>query len=195
MPGEFVSDIKEIRRRARLHMEQGPVTAGYKADRKTVIWLLNEALASELVCVLRYKRHYYMATGITRRGWRRSSRSTPPRSRRTRIRSRSASRSSVASPILTRMGCWPGGVGAGRRPARDDQGRVVAERIAIESYADMVRYLGDKRPHHAPDDGGDPREGRRARRRSAHADRAAGRRRERRGPLMAKARKGRGRQH
>ena len=64
MGGEFVSDVKEIRRRARAHMEQGPVTAGYKADRELVIRLLNEALATELVCVLRYKRHYYMASGI-----------------------------------------------------------------------------------------------------------------------------------
>ena len=64
MAGDFVSDIKEIRRRARAHVEQGPITAGYKADRETVIRLLNEALATELVCVLRYKRHHYMATGI-----------------------------------------------------------------------------------------------------------------------------------
>jgi bacterioferritin len=64
MAGDFVSDVKEIRRRARAHIEQGPITAGYKADRETVIRLLNEALATELVCVLRYKRHYYMATGI-----------------------------------------------------------------------------------------------------------------------------------
>src|SRR5499426_4897415 len=64
MGGEFVSDVKEIRRRARAHMEQGPVTAGYKADRELVLKLLNEALATEMVCVLRYKRHYYMASGI-----------------------------------------------------------------------------------------------------------------------------------
>src|SRR5258706_14168433 len=64
MAGDFVSDIKEIRRRARAHIDQGPITAGYKADRETAIRLLNDALATELVCVLRYKRHHYMATGI-----------------------------------------------------------------------------------------------------------------------------------
>src|SRR6202158_462626 len=60
----FVSDIQELRRRARAHMEEGAVTSAYKADRETVIRILNEVLATEIVCVLRYKRHYYMATGI-----------------------------------------------------------------------------------------------------------------------------------
>jgi bacterioferritin len=60
----FFTDIKEIRERARRHMRNGAVTEGYKADRENVIRLLNEALATELVCVLRYKRHYYMADGI-----------------------------------------------------------------------------------------------------------------------------------
>src|SRR6266480_551373 len=62
--GPFVSDIEEIRRRARQHIENGAVTDGYKGDRETVIRVLNEALATEIVCVLRYKRHYYTAKGI-----------------------------------------------------------------------------------------------------------------------------------
>ena len=64
MKGTFLTDVQEIRRRARQHVEQGAVTEGYRADRETVIKLLNEALATEIVCVLRYKRHYFMATGI-----------------------------------------------------------------------------------------------------------------------------------
>ena len=60
----FVTDIQELRRRAREHMELGAVTSGYKADRKTVLRILNDVLTTELVCVLRYKRHYYMAAGI-----------------------------------------------------------------------------------------------------------------------------------
>ena len=60
----FVTDIQELRRRAREHIEQGAVTSAYSADRETVIRILNEVLATEIVCVLRYKRHYYMATGI-----------------------------------------------------------------------------------------------------------------------------------
>ncbi|HEY7509194.1 MAG TPA: bacterioferritin, partial [Vicinamibacteria bacterium] len=64
MPNEFMTDIKTLRERARRHIEQGAVTEGYRADRETVIRLLNEALATEIVCVLRYKRHYFMASGI-----------------------------------------------------------------------------------------------------------------------------------
>ena len=60
----FLTDIQELRRRARQHIEDGAVTEGYKADRPTVNKLLNEALATEIVCVLRYKRHFYMAEGI-----------------------------------------------------------------------------------------------------------------------------------
>src|SRR6185436_7559405 len=60
----FVSDIKEIRRRAREHILKGAVTDGYRADRQTVIRVLNEALATEIVCTLRYRRHYFMASGI-----------------------------------------------------------------------------------------------------------------------------------
>ena len=60
----FLSDIEEIRRRARKHIEQGAVTESYKADLETSIRVLNEALATEIVCVLRYRRHYFMANGI-----------------------------------------------------------------------------------------------------------------------------------
>ena len=58
-----ISDVKTLRERARRHIEEGAVTEGYGADREVVLKLLNEALATELVCALRYKRHYYMAEG------------------------------------------------------------------------------------------------------------------------------------
>jgi bacterioferritin len=61
----FLSDIQEIRKRARKHMEKGAVTEGYKADLETVLKVLNEAPATEIVCVLRYKRHHYMAKGLS----------------------------------------------------------------------------------------------------------------------------------
>src|SRR5437879_6019523 len=61
---DFVSDVAAIRRRARQHIEKGPVTGGYKADLPRVIAVLNEVLATEIVCVLRYKRHYFTADGI-----------------------------------------------------------------------------------------------------------------------------------
>src|SRR5690625_7566717 len=60
----FLSDIQAIRDRARKHISDGAMTPGYRADRKQVIKLLNEALATEIVCVLRYKYHYYIASGI-----------------------------------------------------------------------------------------------------------------------------------
>jgi len=60
----FLTDVKTLRERARQHIEEGAVTAGYGADRDTVVKVLNDALATELVCVLRYRRHYFMAQGI-----------------------------------------------------------------------------------------------------------------------------------
>jgi len=60
----FLTDIKTLRERARKHIENGAVTEGYSADRDTVVKLLNEALATEIVCVLRYRRHHFMAVGI-----------------------------------------------------------------------------------------------------------------------------------
>ena len=59
-----LSDIQSLRKSARKNIEEGAVTLGYAANRKAVIKLLNEALATELVCVLRYKRHFFMAKGI-----------------------------------------------------------------------------------------------------------------------------------
>src|SRR5437867_12852930 len=64
----FLDDIKALRERASRHIEKGAITEGYSADRETVIKLLNEALATEIVCVLRYKRHYFMASGIHAEG-------------------------------------------------------------------------------------------------------------------------------
>ncbi|MEP7113692.1 MAG: ferritin-like domain-containing protein, partial [Ilumatobacteraceae bacterium] len=61
---EHLSDVQTLRDNARAHIERGPLTEDYGADTERVIKVLNEALATELVCVLRYKRHYYMADGI-----------------------------------------------------------------------------------------------------------------------------------
>lgn len=61
---KFFTDVQTLRDRARRHIEQGAITFGYRANRDEVIRLLNDALASELICVLRYKRHYFMASGL-----------------------------------------------------------------------------------------------------------------------------------
>src|SRR5215470_2170976 len=60
----FLTDVKTLRERARQHIQDGAVTAGYGGDTKTAIKLLNDALATEIVCVLRYKPHYFVARGI-----------------------------------------------------------------------------------------------------------------------------------
>ena len=60
----FVRDVEEIRRRASEKIEEGAVTPGYKGDVEKTISILNEALATEIVCVLRYQHHYFMATGV-----------------------------------------------------------------------------------------------------------------------------------
>ncbi len=61
---EFLTDIETLRRQAREHIDKGPITEAYGADRERVIAVLNEVLATELVCVLRYKRHYFTAEGL-----------------------------------------------------------------------------------------------------------------------------------
>ena len=64
MTAEFLTDVETLRRNARAHMDEGPITEAYGADRERVIAVMNEVLATELVCVLRYKRHYFIAEGI-----------------------------------------------------------------------------------------------------------------------------------
>src|SRR5262245_45764 len=64
----FLNDVKQVRERARRHIEQGAITSGYRANRPVLLKLLNDALATELVCVLRYRRHHYMASGIHAEG-------------------------------------------------------------------------------------------------------------------------------
>src|SRR5262245_64358982 len=60
----FLTDVAKLRERARQHIAEGAVTPGYSADKETVLKLLNEALATEIVCTLRYRRHYFMADGV-----------------------------------------------------------------------------------------------------------------------------------
>lgn len=145
----FVSDIQAIWRRARKHIEDGAVTGGYKGDRKTVIKILNEALATEIVCVLRYKRHHYTARGIhsvavaeeflehaneeqghaDRIAERITQLDGEPNFDPAGILTRSHSQY-VAGDNLVEM-------------IRED---LVAERIAIESYSEIIRYLADDDP-------------------------------------------------
>jgi len=145
----FLTDIKTLRARARKHIEKGAVTEGYTADRKTVIKLLNEALATELVCVLRYKRHYFMASGIH------------ADSVAAEFLEHANDEQGHADQIAARI------VQLGGEPNFNPEGLLtrshaeyiegdtltdmikedlVAERIAIDSYREMVRYFGNDDP-------------------------------------------------
>jgi len=147
--GDFVSDVEAIRRRARQHIERGAVTENYKADRDTVLRVLNEALATELVCVLRYKRHYYMAAGIHAQAVREEflEHSNEEQQHADRIAER-----------ITQLDGEPNFSPEGlvdRSHSQYVEGTdimdmiredLVAERIAIETYSEIIRYLGDKDP-------------------------------------------------
>jgi bacterioferritin len=144
-----LSDVKTLRHRARLHVEQGAVTSGYGADREVVIAALNAALATELVCMLRYKRHYFMASGVHA----------------------AAVASEFAAHALEELGhadllakrivelrgepnFSPNGLSE-RSHAEYVQGDtlkgmlredLIAERIAIESYRELIAHLGVQDP-------------------------------------------------
>jgi bacterioferritin len=145
----FLTDIKTLRARARKHIENGAVTEGYKADRKTVIKVLNEALATEIVCVLRYRRHYFMASGIN------------ADSVAAEFLQHSNEEQGHADQIAQRivqLGGEPNFSPEGlltRSHAEYVEGEtltdmikedLVAERIAIDSYRDIVQYLGNDDP-------------------------------------------------
>ena len=146
-PKPFLTDVKELRRRAREHIEKGAVTEGYRGDPEVVVKLLNEALATEIVCVLRYKRHYFMANGIH------------AQSVAQEFLQHANEEQGHADQIAERI------VQLGGSPNFNPEGLLsrshaeyvegdtlvdmikedlVAERIAIDSYAEMARYFGDR---------------------------------------------------
>jgi len=145
----FLSDIQVIRKRARERMSDGAVTHNYKADREKVIAVLNEVLATEIVCTLRYKRHYYMATGLQSDSVREEFLE--------HAREEQAHADSVAERITQLNGAPnfnPEGL-ATRSHAEYVEGTdlvsmikedLVAERIAIETYTEIIAWLGDDDP-------------------------------------------------
>ena len=143
---DFLSDIKTLRKRARSHIERGAVTEGYRADRETVLRLLNEALATELICVLRYKRHYFMASGINAQ--------SVAQEFLQHANEEQAHADEIAARIVQLGGepnFSPEGL-ATRSHAEYVEGDdlismikedLIAERIAIDSYREMITYLGN----------------------------------------------------
>ncbi|MBI4083881.1 MAG: bacterioferritin [Candidatus Lambdaproteobacteria bacterium] len=142
----FLTDIKTLRRRARQHIERGAVTEGYGANLKTVIRLLNEALATEIVCVLRYKRHYYMAAGINApvAAAEFLQHATDEQGHADQIAQRIVQLGGAPdfSPegLLTRSHAEYVEGGSLKEMIEED---LVAERIAIDSYREMIQYLGN----------------------------------------------------
>jgi bacterioferritin len=143
----FLTDIQTLRERARKHIEDGAITAGYKADRETVIKLLNEALATELVCILRYKRHHFMATGINA--------DTVAAEFLVHANEEQQHADQIAARIVQLKGepdFNPDGLTSRSHAEYVEGGNLidmikedlVAERIAIDSYGEMIRYIGDK---------------------------------------------------
>ena len=145
----FLSDIQELRRRAREHISQGAVTPGYQADRDTVVRLLNEALATEIVCTLRYKRHYFMAKGIHAEGvaaeFLQHSQDEQQHADQIAERITQLGGEPDFSPdgLATRSHAEYVEGGSLEEMIKED---LVAERIAIDSYKEIVLYLGGKDP-------------------------------------------------
>jgi bacterioferritin len=148
-PASFVSDIQAIRKRARKHIEDGAVTGGYKGDRKTVIKILNEALATEIVCVLRYKRHHYTAKGIHSLAVAEEflEHANEEQGHADRIAERITQLDGEPNfdpaGILTRSHSQ---YVAGDNLIEMIKEDLIAERIAIESYSEIIRYLADNDP-------------------------------------------------
>lgn len=146
---KFVSDIAAIRRRAREHMEDGAVTRANTADRVAVITVLNDVLATEITCVLRYKRHYYMASGLN---------SEAIRAEFAQHAQEEQAHADAVSERITQLNGAPDLNPATlkeRSHAEYVEGDtlvdmlkedLVAERIAIESYGEIVRWLGERDP-------------------------------------------------
>ena len=147
--GQFSTDVKKIRERARKHLEEGAVTEGYKANREQVAKVLNDVLATEIVCVLRYKRHYFMAEGIS---------SDSVKAEFLQHANEEQQHADWVAERITQIGGEPDFNPEGlatRSHSEHKPGNsltdmikedLVAERIAIESYSEIVRWLGNDDP-------------------------------------------------
>src|SRR4051812_37505072 len=144
---DFLTDVQTLRERARANIEKGPVTEAYGADRARVVEVLNEALATELVCVLRYKRHYFMAQGLNAQAV------------AAEFLQHATEEQGHSDEIALRITQLQGEPNfnpdtlTARSHAEYVEGDtlldmvkedLIAERVAIESYSEVIRWLGDK---------------------------------------------------
>ncbi|KAA8694148.1 Bacterioferritin [Pseudomonas syringae pv. helianthi] len=148
-PQSQLSDVNTLRQRARQNVEDGAVTEGYSADRETVLRLLNESLATELVCVLRYKRHYYMASGL---------KASVAAAEFLEHAEQEAQHADKLAERIVQLGGEPefnpdtlsknshAQYVAGNTLKEMVYEDLVAERIAVDSYREIIQYLGDSDP-------------------------------------------------
>src|SRR4051812_20814887 len=145
----FLTDIKELQRRAREHVERDAVTPAYRGDIQTAIKLLNEALATEIVCTLRYRRHYFMASGIHSQSVANEFLEHANEEQEhadkiaERIRQLGGAPDFNPEGLLTRSHAQ---YAEGSSLIDMIKENLIAERIAIESYMEMIRYFGDSDP-------------------------------------------------
>lgn len=149
MKEPFKTDLEAIRKRAREKMENGAVTGAYKADLQQVISVLNEVLATEIVCTLRYKNHYFMASGIS---------AGPVAAEFLEHANQEQEHADSVAQRITQLGGIPNldpqglttrshaEYGVGETLVDMIQEDLIAERIAIETYSEIVRWLGDDDP-------------------------------------------------
>jgi bacterioferritin len=147
--GQFSTDVKKIRERARKHIDAGAITEGYKANREQVTKVLNDVLATEIVCVLRYKRHYYMAQGIS---------SDSVKAEFLQHANEEQQHADWVAERITQIGGEPNFNPEGLATRSHSEYKpgdsltdmikedLVAERIAIESYSEIIRWLGNDDP-------------------------------------------------
>ena len=144
-----LEQIQALRERARQHIAEGAITPDYQLDREQSIRILNEALATELVCTLRYQFHYFMATGIhsqaVKQEFREHAREEQEHAERIAERIKQLGGKPVMNPaMLTDLSHSE--YREGNTLAEMIREDLIAERIAVESYREMIRYFGDRDP-------------------------------------------------
>lgn len=146
---KFLTDVKTLRERARHKIQQGAVTEGYTADRKLIVELLNNALATEIICVLRYKRHYYMASGL---------KAQAAADEFLEHANEEQEHVDTLAERITQLGGEPNFSPEGLQTRSHSEyvegeslkdmvvENLVAERIAVDSYGELIRFIGDDDP-------------------------------------------------
>ncbi len=147
VPASAISDRRTLRANARRSIEDGAITPTYAADRKMVIKLLNDALATEWVCVLRYYRHYYMAKGML---------ADAVKAEFLEHAQQEQAHAGMLAERIVQLGGEPDfnpDTLTARAHAEYKEGgnlrdmvreNLIAERIAIDSYREMINFVGDK---------------------------------------------------